>query len=153
MLVAVVIVLFLVITYFIYKNSAQNEDYLYGFWLADGDDFCARSGINSMLLFIGRPDSGWLSVTRPCYIIIMNNLCNQGLTLTYSPRYWPGSYGLDVRAEFDDESIWPENVRVTTDIHTGTLVVTSGDTIYAELTKQHDTTNAARLFEDYELTD
>jgi hypothetical protein len=152
MIVIIVIVLYNLATW----NCNSYEDYLYGFWVAEGDEFCETAEIDSMLVFIGEPDRGWVSQTRTCYIIIMNDLCNQGFKLTYRCGWTGigvGKYCVRADVEFDEEDIWPETVSVTVDMRDGTMKIHSGDTVYARLHKQHDTTNSCRQLEDAELVD
>ena len=146
----VVFVLYILATW----HTRTNEDYLYGFWVADGDAFCEESDIESMLVFIGEP-TGWWKATRMCYIIIMDDLCNQGFTMKYRRGWAPtvGKYSISADVVFDDIPIWEDNVTFTHDIRDGTLTICSGDTIYAKLTKEHDTTNLARAVASVELVD
>lgn len=150
-LIIVLIILYVFATW----NISANEDYLYGFWVAENDEFCQNSEIDSMMLFIGEPDKGWIKSSRNCYLIIMNDICNQGLTLTYM-RGWAGpgigKYNISARAEFDTEQIWDDNVNLSIDIRNGTLIITGReDTIYAKLVKMHDTTNLAKTLEGVEI--
>lgn len=152
--------LILVAVILIYTASTWNvntyEDYLYGFWVADGDEFCEESDIDSMLLFIGDRECGWFSNTRTCYIIIMNDLCNQGFTLTYKTGWagiGVGVYRTRAHVEFDEDAIWPEDVLVDVDMRAGTLRVHADGTEYARLHKQHETSNVAKLLEGAELVD
>ncbi len=132
-------------------NVSTNEDYLYGFWTAEDDEFCEESGIDAMLLFIGEPTTGWSSTTRQCYLVIMSDKCNTGLCITYSPS-WSGpsitKYRIHAKAEFDNnEELWPEDITIDVDMRNGTMLIHSGDTTYARLTKQHDTTNSCRYMD------
>src|ERR1700743_3085641 len=84
----IICVIILIIFIFIYinaKNTFMQEKYLYGFWVAENDDFCERADISSMMIFIGPADKSWRGATRTWYIIIMNDLCNQGFTISYRP--------------------------------------------------------------------
>lgn len=149
-IVIIIILLYVFSTW----NTSANENYLYGFWVADGDDFCEESEIDSMLVFIGEPEPGWFSTTRTCYIIIMNDLCAQGFTLNYSTGWagiGVGKYRINAKVKFDDEDIWPDKVHIDVDMRDGTMKIHSDGVIYARLNKQHDTTNLARQFEDAEL--
>ncbi len=144
-LVAIVVVIILILVSAKW-NTATFEDYLYGFWLAEDDEFCAESDIKGMLLFIGEP-TGWFSTTRVCYLVIMDGLCNQSFTM----NYWSGWAGIGIgkytissALTFDNESVWPERVNMSIDMSSGLLKVYAGDTLYAKLVKQHDTTNIAK---------
>lgn len=151
----VVVVIILVLYNLATWNTNTYEDYIYGFWVAENDDFCEASEIDSMLLFIGRADHGFWSTTRTCYLIIMNDMCNQGLTLTYTTG-WAGigigKYRIVADAKFDDEQIWDSRVVIEADMRKGMLRITgTDDTVYAVLNKQHDTTNLASALENAEL--
>jgi hypothetical protein len=151
MILAIAVVAIIIILYYILNwNTAAYEDYLYGCWVAEDDAFCESADIDSMMLFIGEPESKGFSTARTCYLIIMTDLANDGLTLRYRPNW--GGVGLgkySVRAEvcFDDEQLWDEEVTLTVDMRKGTLKIRNGDMVYAKLHKQHDITNAAKLLE------
>jgi hypothetical protein len=135
----VIIVLIIVI----YHNYIY-EQYIYGFWVADDNEFCHQAGIKSMLLFIGEP-TGVMYTTRTCYIIIMDNMSNQSFTLQYIPFGWfIGKYRIYANVEFSDEQIWESRVCIDVNMTNGTLEISAGDIVYARLTKQHETTNITR---------
>ncbi len=147
--------IFIIVVILIVYNwhISSYEDYLYGFWVAEGDDFCDESEIDSMMVFIGEPARGWFTTERSCYIIVMNDICNQGFNISYS-RGWGGSkYCISARVTFDEEQIWEDNVKITIDTSDGTMVISGQDTVYARLTKQHDTTNLARAAGDAEFVE
>lgn len=144
-----IIVILLVVYLLATWNVSASEDYLYGFWVAEADDFCERAEIDSMMIFIGEPVRSWRNVTRTCYIIVMGHT-TQGFTLDYT-RGWAGPslgpYSVSACARFDTEQIWDEDVTVTVNPIDGSLVITNGETVYAKLSKQHDTTNMAKALE------
>jgi hypothetical protein len=133
----------------IYKLSTWNvpvhEKYMTGFWTCDADDdFAIAAGIQSMMLYIGEPSYSWARAERICYLIIMDDICNQGLTLAYSTGWATpivAPYKISCRAAFDDEQIWPADCTFEIDMLKGAIIVKSGDTIHAKLNKQHDITN------------
>src|SRR4051812_26845040 len=89
------------------------DDHLYGHWLAEGDDFCEAADIESMMLFVGRPQYTWRRVlgecTRTCHLIIMDAV-NTGLTLTYTVNpFAPCRFTATVTS---DEPAWPDVVDV-----------------------------------------
>ncbi len=149
-LVAVVVVLIMLLIWVSWCASTVNEDYMYGFWVAEGDDFCESSDIKSMMMFIGAPCVQYCPpcVTRACYIVIMDNLSSQGFTMSYYPG-WSGLgndvYTVRASVDFDEEAIWPERVMMSVDMSDGVLTVRSGDTLYARLNKQHYITNMAKF--------
>jgi hypothetical protein len=163
-IIVVVIVFIYLISCVLSWNTNANEDYLYGFYTAEASDFCEKSEIDSMMLFIGRPlKSGMFNrkVTRAAYIIIMPDMCNQGITLTYTPS-WAGpgigKYKVQAQVEFDDIKLWSDEVTLDLNIKTGTLRIYGRDEdnqkiMYAMLHKNHEITNLAVLSEDAELVD
>lgn len=167
--VTVLIVLVLILIFYVTFtwNVPAYEKYLYGFWVAEGDEFCEEADIQSMLMFVGTPTNSWFgSTTRNCYIIIMDDLANQGFTMKYRSG-WSGTgigkYSVRADVQFDDEQLWTDNdddtcdVLVTADIIAGTLNITgtgkNSKVVYAKLHKQHDTTNTAALLEDENVVD
>lgn len=137
-------------------NQCAQEDYLYGFWTADGDQFCDESEIDSMLLFIGEPDGNIITgVERACYIIIMNGICSQEFTMKYRPSYaGPGisAYSFDFEYVGDD-GIWPCDLTCTVDMREGTMRIHGEGKTYALLNKQHDITNITRGLIDADMID
>jgi len=118
------------------------EQYLYGFWVAD-EDFCEDSEIDSMLFFIGERERGFLYDSRTCYLVITDDMCNQGMTMTYL-KGWKSfglSYKISAKVEFDEEQLWDEYVDIEINMNNGTMKISSNGVVYARLTKQHDTTN------------
>jgi hypothetical protein len=147
--ITIVLVIILMI---IVRMRNVYDDYMYGFWVADNDDFCEKSGIESMMIFIGLPERGWINTTRTCYIIIMDDLCNQGFTITYRlPLYCTTIYTLNAGVDFDDEKIWPDTVKIQIDMHAGTMKIFDDSTLFAKLVKHHDTTNMVRRLESAEF--
>ena len=128
-------------------NTSSNEDYLYGCWIADNDEFCKESGVESIMMFIGEPE-GFATVTRICHIVIMNDVTNQGFTMTYR-RGWSGptirDYYFRADITFEDEQIWPKNLHVCSSMLDGTLTICDDDdVIYVKLQKQHDISNGCK---------
>lgn len=149
----VLAVLLVIIVVIIAKTTYDADDYLYGFWAAEGDRFCEESGIGSMLLFIGDGSRGWFNHTRQCYIVITNGFSNQGMTLQY--RYALGTplssmWATTAAVTFDDEQIWPEHVNVVVDRAAGTLTISADDVVYARLTKHNEISLAAKCAGDAE---
>ena len=168
----ILIVLVLIIIFYIAFtwNVPTYEKYLYGFWVAEGDEFCEEADIQSMLVFVGTSANSWLgSTTRNCYIIIMDDLANQGFTMKYRSG-WSGTgigkYSVRAEVKFDEDQLWTEgedsddatcNVVMTIDVIAGTLKIRgtgkNSKIVYAKLHKQHDTTNMASLLEDEEVVE
>ena len=156
--IAACIFIIIVILYFTATwNVNTYEDYLYGFWIAEDDEFCEDSEIDSMLLFIGKPEDNWFSRERTCYLVIMNNICAQGFKMKHRTG-WGGigisDYKINAEIAFDDEQIWDDNVKITVDMRTGTMKIVGADgTLYAKLNKQHDVSNITNKMEETELID
>jgi hypothetical protein len=140
--IAVLVFLLLLI---IYINTS--DDYLYGFWLAEGDEFCEKAEIESIMLFIGSA-TGRIWRERRAYLIIMNDMANDALTISYTKPMFGGKFTITATPTFDEEQIWPDTVQIDVDSHSGTMKIYSGDRVYAKLYKQHETTNTAKLLED-----
>lgn len=159
--IAAVIVLIFVIYYIATWNTNANENYIYGYWSADDDEFCDESDMSSMMLFIGEAESSFGRVTRQCHIIITDDIYNGGFTMNYK-RGWAGptigKYNINVGLEFEDavtdvdnggsgsdststESLWPDNVMFSFNMTNGTLLVHSGEMVYARLHKNHEISN------------
>jgi hypothetical protein len=151
------IIIITIILIWAIQNTINNEKYLYGFWIAADDEFCNRSDIESMMVFIGEPNNNSIYLfnrTRPCYIIITDDLSNQSFSITYRPSIltppW-GPYKICVTAQFDDEMIWPERVNIDVNVIEGSMKIYDSDTIYAKLVKYHDITNAAKQANECEF--
>lgn len=146
--IAIAIVIILIIIYcYCTWNTSLNEDYLYGCWLADDDEFCDESDMKSMMLFIGDYDSG----ERLCHLVIMDDICNQGFSIKYRPGWsgpTVGKYRIYTKATFDEFPIWPEDIVIDIDIRRGTMVIHSDGTVFARLNKQHEITNSCRRLDN-----
>ena len=151
-LVACVLMAIIVVVYFCRQyQSRKNDDYLYGMWMADNDDFCAAGDITAMMLYIGSAAGNFCgsTVARPCYLIVMDDIYSGGFDLTYT-RGWSGLCGSKYQIQahvggVDDlPPLWPEQVTVAIDTQKGTLTVRDDTTVYAKLTKQHDVSNLTR---------
>jgi hypothetical protein len=147
-IICVVVVILIIVIYFIvYYNTSNYEDYLYGFWVAEGDAFCDDAEIDSLLLFIGEKKNN----KRECYLVIMPDVVNQAFTMTHSSSMaGPGisDYKVSAGVEFEEDQIWPDNVDIKVDMRDGTIKIYSSDTMYVNAQKQHDTTNISRYLDD-----
>ncbi len=150
---AFVIVLILIVLYkFAMWNTSTYEDYLYGFWAAEDDEFCESSDIESMMILIGESECGWTGTSRTCYIVIMDDICNQGFTLSYRPGWsgiGVGRYRINACVQFDDEQIWADRVCIDVDVRMGTMKIHGVNEkgkkiVYAKLHKQHEISNLCR---------
>jgi hypothetical protein len=156
-MIAAVIIIFiiLIIFYNIFNwNTRAYEDYMYGCWVAEDDAFCEDAEIDSMMIFIGEPESKGIfgSTVRNCYLIIMTDMANDGFTLQYSPQWGGvgvGKYSVHAKVCFDEDQLWDENVLLTINVIKGTMKIRGKDSdmVYARLNKQHDITNIAQDLE------
>lgn len=154
-----VIIIVLVIILIARCNTSTCEDYLYGAWCAEDDDFCEEAEIDNMVIFIGKPTRGWFgNITRQGYLIIMPGLCQQSFTMCYRAA-WCGpklkKYTVRASIEFDDDQIWDKQCDVSVDILRGTMKIKGCENkvVYADVYKQHDVTNIADSLEDTKLVD
>lgn len=154
-LYGVIIFIIILIIYCVASwHTTTYENYLYGMWTAP-EDFRDISEISSMMLFLGKPESGILSESRPGYLVIMDNISNQKFTLTYRRGYSSvslGTYTITADIEFESDQIWDSTVYVTVNIMEGTMVIKNDEgIIYAELVKDHETTNYCEYIDDVTL--
>lgn len=140
-------------------NTPTCEDYLYGAWCAEDDDFCESAEIDSMIIFIGKPTRGWFgNITRQGYLIIMPGECQQSFTLSYRTA-WCGpklkKYTVCADIEFDNDQLWDKQCNVTVDVIRGTMKIKGceEDIVFADVYKQHDITNIADSMEDTKMVD
>jgi hypothetical protein len=150
--ITISIVIIILIVYLSY-NVSTYEEYMYGLYVADSD-FCASAEISSMLIFIGEPLKGWFSTTRPCYIVICDDITNQSFTINYR-RGWGGpsigEYNINSVIEFDSEDIFEtngESVTFSFDMTKGSLKIFKGDNLYGKLYKQADISDLLTVSED-----
>jgi hypothetical protein len=64
LLLGIIVILICVLVYIYNKCNKYTKDFITGLWVAN-KDFCQRSGINGMLLYIGDE-----SAVRPAYMIV-----------------------------------------------------------------------------------
>jgi len=151
-----IIIVIVLIYYVSWRNTNSYEDYLYGFWIAEDDDFCDEADVDSIMLFVGE-SSGWYNKSRTCYLIIMNDICNQGITLNYHSGWCGlglGKYKIAATAVFDECQIWDEDVNIIVDMSNGCMHITDmDDKVYAVLHKQHEVTNSCRGLAAAELVE
>ncbi len=131
-----VIALILIIVYIAWVPPG--EEYMTGVWVAS-DDFCHKSGIDSMMITIGPPD-GWFSRTRKCYVIIAPNLSSQMFEIKYRLGSGLRKYKTHWETDFEEEEIMPEEIKCKIDIMTGHMLLTADKTVYGEFYKSLDTT-------------
>lgn len=130
--------------------ASVQRDYLYGFWTTDD---CDDNDCSSIMLFIGEPE-GIFWVTRTCYLIIMDDICSQGMTMKYrQPLLGIYSSGFTADITLDDDPVWPSEASIDVDMTDGSLRVTSDGVMYARLYKSHEITNGARGIVTTDLVD
>lgn len=143
--VAVIIVVAIVAVYIF--QYTQSRDFLEGFWTAIDTQFCKDAAITSMLLYLTKTSMRKYSG----YIVITDNVANQGLVMTISTL---GRIGKTCKYSgsvvFDDEQIWTtDKVAIEVNVTDGTLKIFSDDgKMLANLTKNHEITNMSKLLDD-----
>lgn len=119
------------------------EKYLEGMWRGD-DEFCAESGVSSMLLYIGAPTSKWGKVTRDGYLVINNDICNQAIKLSYRRPHLGfdklGIYKPCVHMTYDETAVMPADVTMHVDMVNGCLKIYEGKQMYGVFYKDHELT-------------
>jgi hypothetical protein len=154
--VVIVIIILFIIYYTISWHTDTYEDYMYGFWTADNDAFCTKAGVESIMLFIGAPEQRTFKgrTTRPCHLLVMNDIENVTFDLTYNKS--PSSpsltkpYQVVGDMKFHDKTQWPDDATFIFDMRNGSLKIKSGAKNLGILLKQHDITNVAKLEEKSE---
>ncbi len=140
-----IIIVILLIYYTATIRQSAGERSLFGYFVAENDQFCDESGINSMMIFIGER----INNSRDCYIVVLDDIANQSFTFNHS-RGWAGPYNTtynvygSVIFEGDNVLEWPEQLCFSVDIITGVLTISDNEKIYARLNKQNEITNDAR---------
>ncbi len=122
-------------------HREEYENYLTGHWVSPMD-FNEESQISSMMFQIGDYEDG----KRQAYLLINDDISNQGLTLSYSkPTLWFENaikpYTIDADVEFSDEDMWNDQVSFELDILQGKLLIYHEDTVYAVLYKDFEVDN------------
>lgn len=141
-----IILLIFIIYHLSYYNTNNHEDYLYGFWVAEADEFCDEAEIDSILLFIGERKNN----ARECYLVIMPDISNQSFTIKYKPSsagFGISNYCVSAEVEFEDEQLWDDKIKIETNLLEGTIKIYSEDTIYLKAQKQHDITNISKYLD------
>lgn len=147
--IAIAVLLIVMIVYLIAtRGVGVAEKYIEGYWVGD-EEFCEQSEVDSVLFYIGE-SSGWFRQSREAYLVICDDVISQALTLEYR-RGWssgPGEYRIVAAATFEDpeESVWPDEVEIVTDITRGTMLIRDPETgeIYLRATKNNEITNLTR---------
>jgi hypothetical protein len=127
--IAVIIVAICIIMWVVSSwnlHGQEYENFVYGYWVAD-DNFCEESEIDSMLLFIGKPnsDSGG-EIIRPAHMIITDDIMNQKISLKYK-RIKSGmarklnKFSVECQIEFEEECQIPSDVTMDFDIRKGSI--------------------------------
>lgn len=141
LLIVIVLVMIYAGRYWSSYNVKTYEDYLEGFWIAEQDEFCEKSGITSMMIYFGQADTKGSKRTRECYVVMLPDVEAQPFTLTYKCGYAPprvGPYEINADCAFEEENIWANKVRITFDVRTGYLSVDANGTRYARVHKAHE---------------
>ncbi len=131
--------LIILLIFIIYLSTVNNDEHLHGYWIADDNSFTEKADIKSMLLFIGENESWLPHKTRECYLVISNNVANEGFTM----KYWKSwncsknSYVIAPELQFDENDIFPSGAEWKIDVLNGLLTIIKDDKTYAELHKDH----------------
>jgi hypothetical protein len=151
LIVAIVLLIVIILTwiYFTWCVGHIYDATLEGLWMAN-DNFCAKSDVDGMLLFVG-PRNGFFD-SRNAYIIIYANdkiVLNEKLVMSLSA--WPASDYVEKKVSFsgtDIEKIWPAGMKMKLDVGAGHMILESDDTVYAELYKDTISSNSGLDFAD-----
>lgn len=152
--VIIILLLILIVPYcFSESEPVDVRDYLTGFWLADGDEFCRRAEIDSMLLYISAPEKR-PSRLKPAlfrksehdgWLIINPNISNQKLELEIGRLTFLGDQKFEapLKTDFEDkiagdDGIWPEHTTLKIDMSRGVIYIYKDDDIYARLYKSNE---------------
>lgn len=143
-IVALVVVLVLILIYYINArgNAKSVDGFITGCWIAP-DDFCKSVEVESLMMVFGEPEYGAFSVTRECYIVIMDNMIKSSLRLEYSiGTASPYHYTFWARPTFDDGPDWGDLVKIHVDVLRGSMEISGDrdgvDTVYARMYRQND---------------
>ncbi len=132
----IAVIAILIIVYVMWEPPG--EEYMTGVWVAS-DDFCHKSGIDSMMITIGQAE-GIINKKRKCYVIIAPNLSSQMFEIEYSRGSGIRKYKVKWETEFEEEEIMPEKIKCEIDIMTGHMLLHEDKTVYGEFYKSLDTT-------------
>lgn len=134
-MVRVLYVITAIILLYFMTTHTTHEQFLEGTWLAQDDDFCEKTGITSMMLYVGKP-TGWFYTTRQCYLVICDDVANEQIQITYYPsRAFGSACTVNITHTC---SLWPENCTMEVDYLKGRLVIRNDGTVIAKLYKRHD---------------
>lgn len=145
--IAVLLTFVLIVVAFVAFDSRINEyeDFMYGLWIAD-EDFCRESGVESILMFIGPEDTGFLTTTRKGHIIINDDYSNQGFTMKYRKGSIIGlptshhDYNISVETEFEEDNIMSERVQFELSMKHNRLRIHDDKQLFGIFYKDHETT-------------
>ncbi len=142
-------VLFLLIIIIIWCYTRKNNSKIYndlmeGLWIAN-DDFCNRSEIDGMLVFIGPSDDGWFSSENRRIYIIMNASNKIALNEKFEMNlsgFGLGGSNINKTFKLTDlsgkkSSIFPAEMIMKLDLGLGKMSWEFDDTTYAELYKDN----------------
>jgi hypothetical protein len=136
-----IIVLLLVWIY--YSQHRDWNTFCEGLWIA-GDDFCVRSDIEGMMIYIGPNIETWCEKRKAFMIVYTNHtVVSCSLLLTINGLCSRKKISVEPDADADSQpSILPENLSAVVSMASGKMTWYHDDTIYAELYK-----DAASTFE------
>ena len=132
---------------------SEYEDFCTGLWVAD-KDFCAESGVDSMMMYLGPETSSYLTTTRQCHLLINDDYSNQGFTMTYSKGSIIGiptvhhEYNITPTLEFEEDEVMPSEVHMEISMMRNMIRIYDDDQLYGIFYKDHETTD---ICGDYDI--
>lgn len=88
---ALVLIIIIILFYNSYISNKICDDFIEGLWIAD-DNFCSRSQIDGLMVYIGPSESGWdpRCRERKAYLVMYSNdsvIANKKLNLTFQGSF------------------------------------------------------------------
>lgn len=136
-----IFIIIVLICIWVYSHDSFTEDYLYGYWYAEDDEFTEKAGVNSISLFIGEP-AGFPKTSRDAQIILDNEITD-GLRIEYWRPHVGRAYQMHAKVEFDSHQLWPEYVTIKVDVIRGRMTIKGREDglVYARLYKHNEITD------------
>ena len=132
-----IIILLILILIFLLNYINLYSNFLTGLWVCD-DDFCIKSGINQMILYIGK-DNVYCN-KKVCVIIVDNedNIYQFIFYMIYNPLL---KKIFITNCENNEDLIFPNKMNAILCINSGTLILSDKDQDYAHLYKDNINNN------------
>lgn len=127
-------------------NVSKYEEAMYGLWIAD-DNFCEEAEVDSILIFIGRPN-GLFFKERPAYIIISPDIANEPFKMRYRSGWggpFIGKYTIGAEVTFEGENQPIESrVSIEVDLIEGRMRIFAGEKLYGRFYRENQVTSLLR---------